>query len=133
VTLLQIIIILAGLFIGYRLVSYLLSPGMGDDDKSSCPPLDPRKTANDEQEHSGPWARRDAAASTRPASERTWYQTLDVGESASREEIDRAYRQQISQYHPDKVATLGEDIRHVAEARTKEINAAYDLAKTRRK
>ena len=42
--------------------------------------------------------------------------------------IDRAYRLQISQHHPDKVATLGEDIRRLAEARTKEINAAYEVA-----
>jgi DnaJ-domain-containing protein 1 len=125
VTLLQIIIILAGLFIGFQLVSHLLSPGTGKEDQRSPP--ESRQTANDEQEHSGPSAQH-TATSSRPLSARSWYQTLDVRESASREEIDRAYRQQISQYHPDKVATLGEDIRHVAEARTKEINAAYDIA-----
>ncbi len=122
-TLLQIIIILAGLFTGYRIVSYLLSPGTGDDDVSSRPSPDPSKTASGRQEGHGPWA-----TSTTPPSARTWYQTLNVSESASREEIDCAYRQQISQYHPDKVATLGEGIRLVAEARTKEINAAYDIA-----
>lgn len=127
-TLLQIIIILAGLFTGYRLVSYLLSPGTGDDDKRSRPSSDSRKTANDGQEGNGPWTWRDTATSAPPPFARTWYQTLNVSESATREEIDRAYRQQISQYHPDKVATLGDGIRVVAEARTKEINAAYDIA-----
>jgi len=108
-TLLQVIIVVAGLFIGYRLVSYMLSPGTGDDDKRSPPPFDPP----------------DAAATV---SARTWYQTLGVPETANRDTIENAYRQQIRQYHPDKVATMGEDIRRLAETRTKEINAAYDTA-----
>ncbi len=127
-TLLQIIIIVAGLFVGYLLVSYMLSPGTGDDDKHSCPPPNARKAADNVGERPRAWAWHDASTSPPPASTRTWYQTLGVNESASREEIERAYRQQISQYHPDKVATLGEDIRRVAEARTKEINAAHDIA-----
>jgi DnaJ like chaperone protein len=53
---------------------------------------------------------------------------LGVAESASLAEIDHAYRMQISQYHPDKVARLGDDIRQLAEARSKEINGAYDIA-----
>ena len=118
-TLTQIVIILAGLFIGYRLVSYMLSPGTGNDDKPSRSSPDHRKAVDDGGGRSQAWAWRDASG---------WYQTLGVAESASREEIERAYRVQISQYHPDKVATLGEDIRRVAEARTKEINAAYEIA-----
>jgi DnaJ-domain-containing protein 1 len=31
----------------------------------------------------------------------------------------------MSQYHPDKVATLGPEIRALAEQRAKELNAAY--------
>ncbi|MCW0200248.1 MAG: DnaJ domain-containing protein [Rhodanobacter thiooxydans] len=53
---------------------------------------------------------------------------LGVAESASLGDIERAYRQQISQYHPDKVARLGEDLRQLAERRSREINAAYDIA-----
>lgn len=118
-TLTQSVIILAGLFIGYRLVSYMLSPGTGDDDKPSRPSPDHRKAVDDGEGHPHAWIWHDAPG---------WYQTLGVAESASREDIERAYRAQISQYHPDKVATLGEDIRRVAEARTKEINAAYEIA-----
>ncbi|WEN15060.1 J domain-containing protein [Rhodanobacter sp. AS-Z3] len=120
-TLLQIIIIVAGLFIGYRLVSYMLSPGTGDDDPRSRPPPDPRHAADEGRERPRPWGWHDTAAPP-------WYETLGVSETASREQIDSAYRQQISQYHPDKVATMGEEIRRVAEARTKAINAAYDVA-----
>jgi len=44
------------------------------------------------------------------------------------EEIDRAYRVQMSQYHPDKVVKLGADIRQLAEERSKDINGAYEIA-----
>lgn len=126
-TLLQIIIIVAGLFVGYRLVSYMLSPGTGDDDKRTPPPRDSRHTADNERGRSQSWTWHDTAAPpTAPLP--AWYDTLGVAETASREQIEQAYRQQISQYHPDKVATLGEQIRRVAEARTKDINAAYDMA-----
>ena len=57
-----------------------------------------------------------------------YYQLLEVDRSAGSEDIKRAYRKLMSQHHPDKVATLGEDIRRLAEARTKEINAAYEVA-----
>ena len=43
-------------------------------------------------------------------------------------EIERAYKVKISQYHPDKVAQMGIEIRELAEAKSKEINAAYDYA-----
>lgn len=121
----QIIIILAGLFIGYRLVSYMLAPGTGDADER--PASGSGEAADEEREPPRPWTWHDTSTPP-PASAPTWYQTLGVAESASREEIDRAYRLQISQHHPDKVATLGEDIRRLAEARTKEINAAYEAA-----
>jgi len=101
----QIVVILAGLFAGYRLVGYMLSPGTGDDDK---------RTPED-------------AGSDTPQPQR-WYEVLEVSESASREEITRAWRQKLAQYHPDKVATLGDDIRAVAEEQTKRINAAYEEA-----
>ena len=31
----------------------------------------------------------------------------------------------MSEYHPDKVASLGKEIRELAERKSKEINAAY--------
>ena len=43
-------------------------------------------------------------------------------------EIKDAYRRQVALYHPDRVASMGIDLRSVAEARTKEINAAYTMA-----
>ena len=40
--------------------------------------------------------------------------------------IKKAYRKLSMQYHPDKVAHLGDEFKGVAEEKMKEINAAYD-------
>lgn len=61
-----------------------------------------------------------------------WHHVLGVAPDATHEQIVAAYRQQISQYHPDKVASLGDDLRTFAEARTKAINAAYAEALAKR-
>ena len=55
----------------------------------------------------------------------SWYAVLKVAPSASVDEIRRAYKLQISQYHPDKVATLGAELRELAERKTKDITEAY--------
>jgi DnaJ domain len=57
----------------------------------------------------------------------TLYDTLEVIPTASPETIHAAYRSLISRYHPDKVAGLGPELQEIANARTKEINYAYDI------
>ena len=57
------------------------------------------------------------------------YQVLGVSPQASPEEVRHAYQKLVQQYHPDQVAHLGEELREVAERRTKEINAAYNQLK----
>jgi len=62
------------------------------------------------------------------------YKALGVSPDAEPAEIKRAYRKLISQNHPDKLAARGlpESMRAVAEERSREINAAYDLIKSAR-
>lgn len=62
------------------------------------------------------------------------YAALGVEADASPADIKRAYRKLISQNHPDKLAARGlpESMRAVAEERSREINAAYDLVKSAR-
>ena len=62
------------------------------------------------------------------------YTALGVTPESSPAEIKRAYRKLISQNHPDKLAARGlpESMRPVAEERSREINAAYDLIKEAR-
>ena len=56
-----------------------------------------------------------------------WFLILGVRENASFDEIKTAYRHAISQVHPDKFSNASEDERARAEAKSKQINAAYEL------
>lgn len=99
--------IAAGLGIGYWLVSvFTRRPGEGDD-------LDAPPPADAEQK-------------------RLWHEVLEVSEWASDEEVAAAYRAKAAQYHPDKVATMGPEIRALAESKMREINAAWHEASRRR-
>ena len=61
------------------------------------------------------------------------WKVLGVATNATTEEIKAAFREQMKLYHPDKVASLGIEIKNVAEQKSKEITAAYDeLMKTRK-
>jgi hypothetical protein len=54
------------------------------------------------------------------------YEVLGLGQTASQEDIKKAYRNLAGQYHPDKVSHLGKEFQDLAEARFKEIQQAYD-------
>ncbi len=59
------------------------------------------------------------------------YATLGIKADASAQEIKRAYRKLISQYHPDKLVSQGlpEKMMEMSKKRVREINAAYDKIK----
>ena len=61
------------------------------------------------------------------------YRALGLSPEATDDEIDRAYRRLMSQYHPDKVAGAAPELREQAEKKAREINAAYDRIMTRRR
>jgi preprotein translocase subunit Sec63 len=50
---------------------------------------------------------------------------LGVSRGASRDEISRAYREQLKRYHPDRVADLGPELQQVAHRKTVELQRAY--------
>ena len=62
-------------------------------------------------------------------SEEQYYAVLGVEKNADLTVIKKAYRKLSMQYHPDKVAHLGDEFKGVAEEKMKEINAAYDYFK----
>ena len=57
-----------------------------------------------------------------------WFDILGVSPSASLEEIRSSYKNKISQYHPDKVSSLGAEFMTIAEKKTRQIKAAYEEA-----
>ncbi|MBF0098832.1 MAG: TonB family protein [Magnetococcales bacterium] len=57
-----------------------------------------------------------------------WHVVLNISQNATLEEIKQAYRMLIGQYHPDKVVNLGDEIKQVAERKSREINNAYEQA-----
>jgi DnaJ like chaperone protein len=53
------------------------------------------------------------------------YEVLGVPRSASSEAIHAAYRARMKEYHPDKVAHLGEELQTLAHEKSQEIQRAY--------
>ena len=60
------------------------------------------------------------------------YTALEISPSASNEELKKAYRRMAMKYHPDKVATAGEEIRQQATEKFRGINEAYEHIKQQR-
>lgn len=56
---------------------------------------------------------------------------LDPARSYSKEDLKKKYHDLLRQNHPDKVASLGQDFKVLAEKKTKEINDAYSKLKSK--
>ena len=53
------------------------------------------------------------------------YDHSPLGKFHSKEEIDAAYKARMKEYHPDKVAHLGEELQELARRKVLEIQKAY--------
>jgi len=106
----EILVVIGGLALGYWVVSRLIDD-LNRNEKDA--PGDPAG------------AETPATAAGLPA---PWHEVLKISRGATPEEIQRAYRYLMQQYHPDKVATLGDELKAVAERKSREINAAYEEA-----
>ena len=62
------------------------------------------------------------------------YNALGIDESATNDEIVKAYRRAMNKSHPDKIASdnPGEAVIAAAQKRTREVRAAYEMLKARR-
>ena len=60
------------------------------------------------------------------------YKILEIDKNATDEEVRKAYRRLAVKFHPDKVESLGEDVKKNAEEKFKKIQAAYEQIKKER-
>lgn len=60
------------------------------------------------------------------------YAVLGLTPEATQTEVEQAYRRLISQYHPDRMSGVADELRKQAETRAGEINRAYKQIKSRR-
>lgn len=67
--------------------------------------------------------------STSPLSISSHYETLELSQSASNDEIKQQYRALSKKYHPDRAANLPEEQQEAHEKRMREINNAYEQLK----
>ncbi len=79
------------------------------------------------QESGGQDQRERSSRAQEEASEGSFgpYEILGIDSSASGEEIQAAYKARMHEYHPDKVAHLGEELQKVAHRKAVEIQRAY--------
>lgn len=112
----EFIVVIAGLLFGYWIVSNYFTSDKGEDRNNS---------QNRKKEDSKSYSEKQEQR----ASGSFWYEILGVQEAASLDEITNAYKKKIRQYHPDKVESLGPELKKLAELKSKEINTAYDIAK----
>jgi len=147
----ELLVAVFGLLIGYWIVSQFGSGKKDNKARSETPSAaDAEAQRQREQAHAEAQRRREQAESearrSREQAEREaqetrqrqraaedatpppWYAILSVAPNADTLEIRRAYKSLMSQYHPDKVAALGPELKELCERKTKEINTAYDRA-----
>ena len=60
------------------------------------------------------------------------YRILEVSETASDEDVKKAYRRMAMKYHPDKVGDLGPEVQKAAKEKFQALNAAWEDIKKQR-
>lgn len=60
------------------------------------------------------------------------FKILEITPDATNDEIKKAYRKMAKKYHPDKVASLGEDVKKQAEEKFRQVQDAYESLKKER-
>ena len=125
----ELLVIAFGLYIGYWVMSRF-GTGKSDKQQPSNPPgVDPEEQYERTKREPDEQHRQQQTESIDPV---FWYEVLSVAPTSSTQEIRHAYKTLISQYHPDKVASLGPELRELCERKTKEINVAYKRAMAER-
>jgi DnaJ like chaperone protein len=74
------------------------------------------------------------ANSTKESSIQEAYKLLELAQDASNDDVKKAYRAKVRQFHPDIIKSQGASEEYLKEATIKvqEINAAYEMIKKSR-
>ncbi|HHT61425.1 MAG: molecular chaperone DjiA [Paludibacteraceae bacterium] len=65
--------------------------------------------------------------------DKNWaYKVLEIEPNASNEEVKKAYRRMAMKFHPDKLNTMGEEVKKSATEKFKKVNDAYQTIKKER-
>ena len=73
------------------------------------------------------------AGAAHASSDPDWaYKVLETDRAATDDEIKKAYRKMAMKYHPDRVATLGEEVKKSATEKFQAVSAAYEAVKAER-
>jgi len=59
------------------------------------------------------------------------FEILGISKTSDHSEVRNAYKSKIREYHPDKVANLGDKLKKVAELESQKINMAYSILKAK--
>ena len=60
------------------------------------------------------------------------YKILEISSKATDDEVKKAYRKMAVKYHPDKVASLGEEFQNAAKEKFQKVQQAYEEVKKSR-
>jgi hypothetical protein len=96
--------------------------------KGEQPRARPAAADDDEHTHNDPRPEDTGPLSAPPVHPADPWSELGMAGPGTEDELRKAYKALIVQYHPDKVAHLAAEFRELAERRTRQINEAYDLA-----
>ena len=138
------LVVVVGAFIGgYLLLSFIIKtiwpkqpPHEADHPRPSSDgrPASPAPDASDFDSHAdwnrrqdrpGGWTQPQPAHSEFESEEQRHARALGLKTPVTISQVKTAYRDMLAKYHPDKVDHLGDDIKLIAQQRTREITAAY--------
>lgn len=126
----EIVVTIGGLLLGYKIVNAMLSKKEPEVQKAKEFSTEFNAYEKDKMHHGNSRDTVDGHENQEIFIKENWFRILDISESASIAEISLQYKRKIREYHPDKVASLGKEIRELAELKSKEINSAYEFAKS---
>lgn len=125
----EFLVVVIAMLLGYWIVSSLMDAKQKNKKATDEADKEFRSQQNSSQQDGQHQGRKQSPFNEEEFDIQTnWFRILNVPDSSGKEEISKAYKQKIRQYHPDKVATLGPELRELAELKSKQINAAYSYA-----